>query len=657
MKLVLVLCACIAGSLAGFVPAGNYGYGYPVVAAAPAQVVAAPAGVLGVGKVAAAGATRADALKAADQLRDSRRGNAASQLWSNAQQAAGRRSQGYGDEANREAERSQEANSDFGQNAGSWDKSADAASRAAARDSAWSQGENQWARKDAADRAAANNLWAEGNQFRQGRRNSDNIDYGFDKKFNTRSHEDGGYDYNESSDSHALDDYADRSNLYDRKRSDHAAQAAKANAQSADRKAAWGQKAAAAAASADKFGRDYDSNAWANGANKDLAQKLDASQAGNRYWADARDRALDAYSDLAARDSNAARQSAALGAADGAKLGLAAGDYGYGVAGVKGYAPKPGALPLAGLHGKGLAAADYAKRAGAADLARLWDQSQKNTLKQAAKDSSKDEGKQSFSKDQWLNDRVQGFNRDQAAKANDHGYSNWANNADQSSAGHDAKAANAASKSAASQGRWDLDENVWASDNRKRNLSDRKANKRVSKKFFSNKDNGGDNWERLNYDRDQVDDVFGFKAGVKKDAANRAQASRFNSAFDANARKADAARAADAARSANSNDWRKEAAGWQNADAAWSEAASGDQRGLRNDKYKTDVGQESSDAAQRRGSAFDRAAARFGANSNGQGQQLAGRVGYGVAAAPAAYGYAPAAYGAYPVKGGFGYGY
>merc|ERR1712108_70003 len=77
----------------------------------------------------------------------------------------------------------------------------------------------------------------------------------------------------------------------------------------------------------------------------------------------------------------------------------------------------------------------------------------------------------------------------------------------------------------------------------------------------------------------------------------------------------------------------------------------------RDDSYKTDVGQESSDAAQRRGSAFDRAAARFGANSNGQGQQLAGRVGYGVAAAPAAYGYAPAAYGAYPVKGGFGYGY
>merc|ERR1711971_1379575 len=113
---------------------------------------------------------------------------------------------------------------------------------------------------------------------------------------------------------------------YDKKRSDHVAQASKAAAQAA----------------ADKFGRDYDSSSWANGRNKDLAQKLDASQAGNRYWSDARDRALDAYSDMAQRDSNAARQNSEFGDADG-KYGVA--DYGYGVAGAKGYAPKPGAYP------------------------------------------------------------------------------------------------------------------------------------------------------------------------------------------------------------------------------------------------------------------------------------------------------------------------
>lgn len=74
-----------------------------------------------------------------------------------------------------------------------------------------------------------------------------------------------------------------------------------------------------------------------------MAQKLDASQAGNRYWSEARDRAVDAYDDLATSVSNAARQSKKAGDLDGV-VGQA--DYGYGLAGVKGYAPKPGAYPL-----------------------------------------------------------------------------------------------------------------------------------------------------------------------------------------------------------------------------------------------------------------------------------------------------------------------
>merc|ERR1711963_20049 len=637
MKLVLVLCACVAGSLAGLVQP----FGYKEAAASGA----------GLGKYGA------DSLKAQDLLRDSRRGNAAAQLWSNAGQQGGRRASTYGDEMNKSGFKETSSSDDRGQNAAQWDQSQDAASRANSRDSQWAQAQNEWARKDAADKAAANNLWSEGNQFRQGKRNHDSIDYGFDKKFNTRKHEDGGYEYNESSDSHALDDYADRSAAYDKKRSDHVAQASKADAQAADRKAAFANNAAAAQASADKFGRDYDSSSWANGRNKDLAQKLDASQAGNRYWSDARDRALDAYSDMAARDSNAARNSQEFGDADG-KYGVA--DYGYGVAGVKGYAPKPGAYP--GVD-KNLAKADYAKRAGAADLARLWDQSAKNGLKQAAKDSSKDEGKTSYSRDQWLNDRVQGYNKDQAAKANDHGFSDWANKADQSASGSDAKSANAASKSAASQGRWDLDENQWNKENRVRNLSDRKANKKVSKKFFHNNDNGGDNWERLNYDRDQVDDVFGHRAAIKKDASNSARDSRYNSAYDAAARKADAARAADAARQFSQDDWKKSANGWSNNGNSFSEEEKADRKGLRNEGYKNDVSQTAQDESYKRANAYDRGSDRYGSNMANYGKHASqGAQGYGASRAAAypyagAYGYSAPGYGyGYPAYGGYGYG-
>lgn len=628
MKLLLVLCAVVACALAGFLPA-QVGKG---VAHAGADI----------------GKFGTDAFRAANLLRDSRNNNAFYDEWVNKDQQSGRRGNAYGDEASRDAAKQQASRQKYGQNAATWDQNEDARERAAARDQHWAQRQNELAKKDAADRAAANNYWSEGNQFRKGRRNHDNIDYGFDKKFNTHNREDGGYEYNESSDSHALDDIANKKALYDKRRSDHAAHAAKADAQSADRKTAFAQKAAAAAASADKYGRDYDSAAHSNGRNKELAQKLDASQAGNRYWSDARDRAVDAYSDLAARDSNAARQSKKAGDLDG-KLGSA--DYGYGLAGVKGYAPKPGAYPFGA--GKGIAAADYAKRAGAADLAKLWDQSQENRLKKTAKDSTRDQAKSSFSKDQWLNDKVQGFDRDQAAKSNDHGYSDWANKGDKSASGYDAKSADAASKSAAQQGRWDLDENQWNEEARNRKLQDRKANRKVSKKFYNNKENGGDNWERLNYDRDQIDDVFGHNAGVKKDAANRHADSRYHQVYDANARKADAAHAADKQRAFNQNDWKKEADGYNAADAAWADKANAERRGLRNDAYKNFREQDNYDRGQRQADAWKRGVDGYGADHRAYGKNY-GAVDSNVAAA--AYPYVGAGAGiAVPAYGGQGY--
>ncbi|KAK3782752.1 hypothetical protein RRG08_037751 [Elysia crispata] len=648
MKLVLVLCACVVGSLAGFIQ--------PFATGAIKGATAADLGKYG-----------SDSLKASDLLRDAGRVNAAADLWTNAGQQSARRSNNYGDEASHDASRQQASRQGHGQNAAAWDQNEDQSARAAARDQQWAQHRDQLALQDAADRAAANNLWAQGNQFRQGRRNHDSIDYGFDKKFATNNHEDGGYEYSESSDSHALDDYANKKTLYGKKKGAHAAQAAKADAQSAERWAASANQAAAAAANSDKFGRDYDSAAWANGANKDLSQKLDASQAGNRYWSDARERALDAYADLAARDSNAARQSGAYGDVDG-KLGAA--DYGYGLAGAKGFAPKPGAYPRA-LGAKGIAAADYAKQAGAADLAKLWDQSQEQRLKKAEKESTKDEAKSSFTKDQWLNDRVQGYNKDSAAKANDHGFSDFAKKAEQSAAAYDAKSADAASKSAAQQARFDLDENIQDAESRRRNLSNRKANKKVNKKFFHNNHNGGDNWERLNYDRDQVDDVFGYRAGIKKDQANRAAASHSNHKYDANARKADAARAADRASAASLNDWRKSADGWNAAQAARAQAANAEQRGLRNDNYKNNVEQQAFDDNRRLARAYDRGADRYGVDQAAYGKNIgaygravnagypyvgAGGNAFGAARGFGAYpGYGVRGYAAGPVAG-YGYG-
>ena len=72
--------------------------------------------------------------------------------------------------------------------------------------------------------------------------------------------------------------------------------------------------------------------------------------------------------------------------------------------------------------------------------------------------------------------------------------------------------------------------------------------------------------------------MFGYRAGIKKDQANRAAASHSNHKYDANARKADAARAADRASAASLNDWRKSADGWNAAQAARAQAANAEQR-------------------------------------------------------------------------------
>jgi len=305
----------------------------------------------------------------------------------------------------------------------------------------------------------------------------------------------------------------------------------------------------------------------------------------------------------------------------------------------------------------------YAKGAGAADLARLWDQSEQNSLKKSAKDSSKDEGKTSFSKDQWLSDKEQAYNRDQAANGNDQGFSDWRAEQDSANQGHDAKSANAASQAAASQGRWDLDEAQWNAENRRRNLSDRKANKNVNKKFYTNKVNGGDNWERLNYDRDQVDDVFGYKAGVKKDASNSARDSHANSAYDAAAKKADSARAY------QSDDWEKSADGFNNEDSSQQEQAEAARKGLRNDNYKNQVEQNAYDQNYRNGQAWDQANQRYGADKMAHANNAHyGNQGYNVGhsyqpyiganALSRGFGARNAGYYAAPGYGnGYGYGY
>merc|ERR1719277_325962 len=113
----------------------------------------------------------------------------------------------------------------------------------------------------------------------------------------------------------------------------------------------------------------------------------------------------------------------------------------YGLAGNGGIAVKPGfnAAP-------GGARALIASGRLEGDAAAAWDQAAKTGLRQTQGAASQDRTKTEFSKDQWLSDRNQGFDRQNAAHANDAGFNDWAKKTSRNA--NKADAANAAAAQA-----------------------------------------------------------------------------------------------------------------------------------------------------------------------------------------------------------------
>merc|ERR1719277_1212956 len=214
----------------------------------------------------------------------------------------------------------------------------------------------------------------------------------------------------------------------------------------------------------------------------------------------------------------------------------------YGLAGKGGIAVKPG---FAAAPGGARALIASGRLEG--DAAAAWDQAAKAGLRNTEGVATQDRTKTEFSKDQWLSDRNQGFDRQNAAHANDQGFNDWAKQASRSANKADAANAAAAQAMNRDQNQQQFNEDIWKKDAARKRLSDRAKNHQIYKKYFNNKNRGGDNWERLKYDRDQADDVFGYDTAAKKDWGQHAADSRWRDLYDANSRKAQAAKANQAA--------------------------------------------------------------------------------------------------------------
>ncbi|XP_025087494.1 fibroin heavy chain-like [Pomacea canaliculata] len=360
MKLFLVVClSMVAGCLGGYLgPYGGYG---GVVAPVGGLVggVVAPVGVLGGSGILGTGAANAvgggngvgagassvgggaasgAAARSAGALRDSLRKAYGANTWNNAASDYGRTNGAYGDRASRSGDKAQAASSGFGAKSGDWHNTANAGSRAANKAAFSDIAQNKWGERNDKNFADAAQLWKKGDQFYNGRRNKDNIDYAYDKSFDLRDSENGGYEVDEAASAHALDDYADKSASYDRNIDKNAAWASAADAQSADRKAAAGRRASNSDSNWDNFARSASSANAANGRNKDWAQKLDTSEGSSGLFTDTRRSASDIYKDLALADSSYGRNNKVFG---GKGVRQGEGVVAYGIAGIGGYAARP----------------------------------------------------------------------------------------------------------------------------------------------------------------------------------------------------------------------------------------------------------------------------------------------------------------------------
>ncbi|KAL8558915.1 hypothetical protein ACOMHN_028227 [Nucella lapillus] len=603
-------------------------------------------------------------MKAHDGVRDRSSESNAAQRWASEGQKYGRNAAGYDDAAAKDAAKAQQTGSDYGSRASNWDQNAASQSRAADGASQSAYGRNRWADAADANKASRDQESTQGNQWYQGRRNNDGIDYAYDKSFDLKDTENGGFELAESSDSHALDDFKDRAASYDRNVDKDAAWASAADAAAANRKSAWGQNAASGASSWDKFSKDAASTNSANGRDKDWANKVDHSQGGHRLWSDARKAASDVYKGLTTADGSYKRNNdlgnnygqghgtpygqghgtpygqghgTPYGQGHGTPYGQGHGTpYGYGVAGVGGYAAKPGYYAPRAGYGKG------------ADAAHAWDQAAKTGLRQSDSAASSDQTKAAFNRDQWLNDRNRGYDRNAKKAASDKGASDWARQAAQSANKADTAHDDSANAWNKDQAKSSLDENLWKKEAEKKRLSDRNNKRKVYKKWFNNKHRGGDNWERLNFDKKKSDDAFGYDTAAKKDWARASNANQWRSAADQNGKNAWASRQAAAAKNAQKADWKKDAAGWQNANAATRASDAAQRKGWNNEQWKDNQARNAHDARAQNAQVWDKDADRANAAASYSGN---GGVGYG------AYGgNGGVSYGAYGGNGGVGYG-
>ncbi|RUS71223.1 hypothetical protein EGW08_021013, partial [Elysia chlorotica] len=468
----------------------------------------------------------------------------------------------------------------------------------------------------------------------------------------------GGFNAGSNLADHALDDVAVRSTQYGRWLGDHGAGSQNADRQSADRNAGWNNAAWANKAAADKFGRDADQAAGANGNAKDWAEKRDSAINRDNYHENRGGQAYDYLNDRALLDRNANRNSAGYGAAADVKKVYGAPAYGYGTG-----------------YGYGVAGKGRNNERGAVDKSNVWDNAQVGKNQKWAADGQVDRLKDAALANQWQQDKINGFNTDERAAMRDVGFSRDAAARNEGARANNDQAANARAAHTAGQAKYDLDENANLEANKKWKQSDRDHKYNEYKKFFNNDQKGGNNFERLKYNRGTTEDAAAADFDVNRDDSSLWRDAHRLDAAAAAARSRDGARAQNAHRNQYAADGNSNRAGAEQQAASWAEDGNQGWWGAEGDRRKYAVEQLRRDNNAKDAMAQNQGSARAGFDNRAIGKNRGAFVGSAAAVYPRqgnyGYGYPAAGYGGYgsfPQYGGnygnyggnygnYGYGY
>ncbi|ESP02375.1 hypothetical protein LOTGIDRAFT_238001 [Lottia gigantea] len=443
------------------------------------------------------------------------------------------------------------AHQDDDQSSALYDTLANQAANEAVRNANSVFKDGQFKQNDVANKAGFNQANAQKKSFNRGKVLNDNISYGFDKKFNKHVGEKGGFEEELGTNSHKLDEFRERQRALNLRRGNHASALDRANAQKAVREGKFNKNAAQKA---------IHNNKYANKDNRlDRAQKradlqdVAYDKKDKRFRANQRgkDQSVRKFDDFNVKDAQFNRNDASDAhgkKGENAQRFYQDGKHGRNGAGIAGHG-----AGHSGVHGGkggrngatlGQVGANGAKKSAlygetAKHIQNANNHNARKAGKHAAALNDYQRAKDLYDVDQIksLRDSRRGNLKNAVHNSANGGFNNKNAAAAKSASASNRQFADAAARKHASQAKKDLDEAKFDKENSKRILSDRHQNQRKLKRFFHDKQEGGNNFERLKFNRKRIESDFGNQQAAAAQSAKKFNVAHNQNAFTADRRK------------------------------------------------------------------------------------------------------------------------